>query len=97
MWSRCYEAGGSLLDEPRCLPPAAVFREEDQTFFFGREPDVKKLVTAVSDYPVVAIVGASGSGKSSVARAGSCGFVSRLTSITGSARQSKYHVIHATA
>jgi Uncharacterized conserved protein len=47
-----------------------VFREEDQAFYFGREPEVDKLVAAVGDYPVVAIVGASGSGKSSLARAG---------------------------
>ncbi len=47
-----------------------VFREEDQAFYFGREADVEKLVAAVGDYPVVAIVGASGSGKSSLARAG---------------------------
>ena len=43
-----------------------VFREEDQAFYFGREPDLEKLVSAVDHYPVVAIVGASGSGKSSV-------------------------------
>ena len=47
-----------------------VFREEDQAFYFGRDSDVDKLVAAVGDYPVVAIVGASGSGKSSLARAG---------------------------
>ena len=47
-----------------------VFREQDQAFYFGREPDVDKLVAAVNDYPLVAIVGASGSGKSSLARAG---------------------------
>lgn len=47
-----------------------VFGEEDQAFYFGREPDVDKLVTAVGAYPMVAIVGASGSGKSSLARAG---------------------------
>lgn len=47
-----------------------VFREEDQTFYFGREPDLEKLVAAVDRHPVVAIVGASGSGKSSLARAG---------------------------
>lgn len=46
------------------------FREEDQAFYFGREPDLEKLVAAVNDHPVVAIVGASGSGKSSLARAG---------------------------
>ena len=47
-----------------------VFREEDQAFYFGREEDLGKLAEAVGKHPVVAIVGASGSGKSSLARAG---------------------------
>jgi formylglycine-generating enzyme required for sulfatase activity len=47
-----------------------VFREDDQAFYFGREADVEKLVATVSLHPVVAIVGTSGSGKSSLARAG---------------------------
>ncbi len=48
----------------------SVFREEDQAFYFGRELAGEKLVAAVELHPVVAIVGASGSGKSSLARAG---------------------------
>jgi formylglycine-generating enzyme required for sulfatase activity len=47
-----------------------VFREEDAGFYFGREPDVDRLAEAVDRYPLVAIVGAPGSGKSSLARAG---------------------------
>ena len=47
-----------------------VFREEDAAFYFGREPDLERLVAAVDLYPLVAIVGASGQGKSSLARAG---------------------------
>ncbi len=47
-----------------------VFREEDQAFYFGREEDLEKLVAAAGLYPIVAIVGPSGSGKSSLARAG---------------------------
>jgi formylglycine-generating enzyme required for sulfatase activity len=46
------------------------FREEDAGFYFGREPDVDKLTDAVDRYPLVAVVGPSGSGKSSLARAG---------------------------
>jgi len=57
-----------------------VFREEDQAFYFGREPDLEKLLSAVDHYPVVAIVGASGSGKSSLARAG---LIPRLRRQTG--------------
>jgi formylglycine-generating enzyme required for sulfatase activity len=47
-----------------------VFREQDQAFYFGREAEGDKLAAAVARHPVVAIVGASGSGKSSLARAG---------------------------
>lgn len=46
------------------------FREEDAPFFFGRVEAVKQLVIAVQQYSLVALVGASGSGKSSVVRAG---------------------------
>ena len=46
------------------------FREEDARFFCGREAAVQELVTAVERQPFVALVGSSGSGKSSVIRAG---------------------------
>jgi formylglycine-generating enzyme required for sulfatase activity/energy-coupling factor transporter ATP-binding protein EcfA2 len=46
------------------------FREEDAPFFFGREAAITQLVSAVQQQNLVAVVGASGSGKSSVVRAG---------------------------
>lgn len=46
------------------------FREEDAPFFFGREVAIDQLVNAVQQHNLVAVVGASGSGKSSVVRAG---------------------------
>src|SRR4029077_16018235 len=46
------------------------FREEDAPFFFGREVAIDKLMDAVQRQPLVTVVGASGSGKSSVVRAG---------------------------
>jgi hypothetical protein len=46
------------------------FREEDAPFFLGREAAIDKLASAVQHQPFVAVVGASGSGKSSVVRAG---------------------------
>jgi len=46
------------------------FREEDAAFFFGREEPINKLKELVERQPFVAIVGASGCGKSSVVRAG---------------------------
>jgi formylglycine-generating enzyme required for sulfatase activity len=46
------------------------FREEDAPFFFGRELATERLLAAVSRASLIAVVGASGSGKSSVVRAG---------------------------
>jgi formylglycine-generating enzyme required for sulfatase activity len=46
------------------------FREEDASFFFGRAEAITQLVGAVERHNLVAVVGASGSGKSSVVRAG---------------------------
>jgi formylglycine-generating enzyme required for sulfatase activity len=46
------------------------FREEDAPFLFGREAAIRNLHEAVRQHQFIAIVGASGSGKSSVLRAG---------------------------
>jgi diguanylate cyclase (GGDEF)-like protein/PAS domain S-box-containing protein len=46
------------------------FREEDSPFFFGRDSAAADLHKALQKHPLVALVGASGSGKSSVVRAG---------------------------
>ena len=46
------------------------FREEDAPFFFGRAETITQLVSALQHHSLVAVVGASGSGKSSVVRAG---------------------------
>jgi hypothetical protein len=56
------------------------FREKDAPFFFGREAAIEGLVEAVKQHPFLALVGASGSGKSSVVRAG---LVPRLRSDRG--------------
>ncbi|MBD2341790.1 CHAT domain-containing protein [Calothrix sp. FACHB-156] len=47
-----------------------AFREEDAENFFGREAFVEQLVIDVASKPLVAVIGASGSGKSSVVFAG---------------------------
>ena len=47
-----------------------AFREEDARFFFGREKFTQKLVAVVESQPLVAVIGASGSGKSSAVFAG---------------------------
>ncbi len=46
------------------------FDTSDATLFFGRESLTRELVARVAKEPFLAILGASGSGKSSVARAG---------------------------
>ena len=46
------------------------FREEDEYFFVGREAFVRTLLEKIGQRPVVGVVGASGSGKSSVVLAG---------------------------
>lgn len=48
----------------------SYFREEDAPFFFGRESAVDTLARTLEKHNFVALVGASGSGKSSVVRAG---------------------------
>jgi WD40 repeat protein len=47
-----------------------AFREKDAEFFWGRESFTQMLVEAVENQPLVAVIGASGSGKSSVVFAG---------------------------
>lgn len=46
------------------------FRLEDREFFFGREALTKKIVAKIQAYPFLAVLGASGSGKSSLVKAG---------------------------
>lgn len=48
----------------------SCFREEDAPFFFGRESFSDRLVKETSRRSFLGVVGASGSGKSSVVRAG---------------------------
>lgn len=56
---------------PKCpYRGLSAFREEDKDLFFGREEFVQQLVDAVKKHPLVPVIGASGSGKSSVVLAG---------------------------
>ena len=48
----------------------AAFTSEDAAYFYGREMVTQQLVTAVKNQHFVAVVGASGSGKSSLVFAG---------------------------
>src|SRR5262249_26972909 len=47
-----------------------TFNEEDRRFFFGRDKYIEELVQKLQRLPFVAVVGRSGSGKSSLVRAG---------------------------
>ena len=48
----------------------AAFHEAEAQWFFGRERVVEELIKAVTERPFVTIIGASGSGKSSLMGAG---------------------------
>ena len=56
------------------------FEAEDAAWFFGRDDLVRRLVDRVGRLPVVAVLGASGSGKSSLLRAGLVGAVADVDS-----------------
>ena len=48
----------------------AAFRENNADYFFGRETFIERLWQSVQQKPLVAVIGSSGSGKSSVVFAG---------------------------
>jgi hypothetical protein len=57
-----------------------AFREEDAAYFFGRSVYTGRLIEAVGGRTLVAVLGASGSGKSSVVRAGLLPYLRRAES-----------------
>jgi len=59
-----------LPDEPAPYRGLLRFEAEQAEFFYGREADTDQLLNKVSQSPFVAVIGASGSGKSSLVRAG---------------------------
>ncbi len=61
----------SLGSIPKCpYRGLSAFREEDKDYFGGRESFTQSLVQAVNSQSIVPLIGASGSGKSSVVFAG---------------------------
>ena len=62
-----YDAAGQLINPYQGL---AAFKEEDRGFFFGREQLTNQLVTTLDETPFLALLGSSGSGKSSLINAG---------------------------
>ncbi len=64
-------AGGfELPDEPRPYRGLERFEREQHEFFFGRDEATSRLLERLHGDGFVAVVGASGSGKSSLVRAG---------------------------
>ena len=65
------DLGGLSGELPECpYQGLSAFRQENADFFFGREKFIASLVEAANSNPLVAVIGASGSGKSSVVFAG---------------------------
>ena len=62
--------GYELPDEPAPYRGLERFEAGQKDFFFGREDDIRRLARRLEQSRFVAIVGASGCGKSSLARAG---------------------------
>jgi hypothetical protein len=57
------------------IPPSPYrgllpFRDVDQEFFFGRQVQSEELAARISGQPIVTVIGASGSGKTSLVQAG---------------------------
>ncbi len=57
-------------DEAHPYPGLASFTEDDAEFFFGREEEIAKIWRELSNCSLLAVIGPSGSGKSSLIRAG---------------------------
>lgn len=57
-------------DEANPYAGLAAFQERDAPKFFGRETMVEQILSRLIELPLLALVGASGSGKSSLVRAG---------------------------
>ncbi|HSI31425.1 MAG TPA: protein kinase, partial [Miltoncostaeaceae bacterium] len=67
------DVGPGLVQAPADVCPyrgLEAFREEDADLFFGREEDVSRLVERLRATRFLAVLGASGSGKSSLVAAG---------------------------
>ena len=61
----------AILPVPICPYPGMVpFREADSDRFFGREQEIQEMIERLRAHPVLAAVGPSGSGKSSLVLAG---------------------------
>ena len=68
---RHLDAPDPLCEEIACPYPGMVpFREQDARFFHGRDDEIQSLVAAVRHHHFLVVIGSSGSGKSSLVKAG---------------------------
>ena len=67
LWKACPALQGSPENPYRGL---AVFEDHHADLYFGRDAAIATLLTRLGDHDLVAVVGPSGSGKSSLVRAG---------------------------
>ena len=58
------------LDEVNPYAGLSAFQERDAARFFGRERAIEQVVARLDEHPLLAVVGSSGAGKSSLVRAG---------------------------
>lgn len=59
-----------LPDVPRPYVGLEAFGENEKEFFFGRTADIKNLIDLIEKMPLIVVLGASGSGKSSLVMGG---------------------------
>lgn len=63
-------SAGEGVEETNPYAGLSAFQERDAARFFGRETMVEHIVSRLVDQPLLALVGVSGAGKSSLIRAG---------------------------
>src|SRR5262249_46313370 len=77
--SEAPEPNDSVLSASRPFPGLRPFAFADRAFFFGRESHVFALYRLVENGRFIAVIGSSGSGKSSLVLAGLCGLLDEET------------------
>jgi ABC-type multidrug transport system fused ATPase/permease subunit len=81
LWLAAARASGDSPTEDQDSPPSCpypglfAFEPEDAQWYFGRDRMIERISGLIDQRPVVAVVGASGSGKSSLLRAGVIGAI----------------------
>lgn len=64
------QLSAELPDEPSPYKGLDSFEPEDARFFFGRQREIEEMLEKLRKKPFLAVLGASGSGKTSVVQAG---------------------------